>query len=185
MKMVTCAYPPDWSFSETLALPIFLDQIPLRGVAGRIDFRLGGLISGLLLEELLERNEDWLLINSARRIAPELFLIPAGQSQELNLEKVFQWMRRACDKLKGALVKECALGIGDLYRREFGMREFSQAIIQAVNSSELEVVKLYVEFELAEKLAKEINRWLFHSSIEKPVELKVVLVPEFLMEKPL
>ena len=183
MKLLTCAYPPDWSFSETVALPIFLDQIPLRGMAGRIDFRLGGLISGLLLEELLARNEDWLLINSARRIAPELFLIPAGKSEELNLEKVFQWMRRAFGKLASAGVKECALGIGDLYRREFGMREFSEAIIQAVNFFQLEVVKLYVEFELAERLAKEINRWLFHSSTEKPVELKLVLVPEFLLEK--
>ena len=82
MKIIACAYPADWAFDDTIALPVFLDQVPPRGIAGRIDFRLQGLISGLMLEQLVNKDDPWLLISPDRKVAPELLLVPAGTWDE-------------------------------------------------------------------------------------------------------
>jgi len=183
MKITACAYPPDWSLQETIALPVFLDQMPPKGDTGRMDFRLKGLISGLALQELFEGNGDWLLIDSKRPLAPQIFLIALPESKNLGLDKVSRWLEKTCSKLAQAGARNCALVIGDLYRRNFTIKEFSEAVIKALLNRPMERVKLYVGFEIAEILAQELSRWLSHLRPEKPVEMGIDFLPEFFEEK--
>ncbi len=183
MRVVACAYPPDWSLRETIALPVFLDQMPPRGETGRMDFRLKGLISGLALQELFEGNGDWLLIDFNRQLAPQIFLIALKQSRNLSLDQVAGWLDQACRKLARAGARNCGLAISDLYRGNFTIKEFSEAVLRALVDQPLDRVKLYAGFELAELLAQELGRWVAHLRPEKPVELGIHFLPEFFEEK--
>ncbi len=183
MKIVTCAYPPDWSLRETIVLPVFVDQVPPRGATGRIDFRLRGLISGLALQELFEGNGDWLLIDKNRPLAPQIFLISLGHSRELSLPTVDAWLGKACSTLVAAGARNCSLAIGDLFRENFSLKEFSESVIKALIAEPLEKVKLYAGYGLAEMLGSELSRWVSHLRPGKPVELSTDLLPEFFEEK--
>lgn len=178
MKMIAATYPPDWSLKETVALPVFTDQVPPRGVTGRIDFRLQGLISGLILERLFAKEDYWLLINPERTVAPELFLVPLGKSDSLSLDKVSNWFQRVCAKLAGAGARRYALAAEDLYRPEFGIKDFSGALIKSLARYPLEEIKLYANPELAEKLVQELGRWSYHFKTENPIELSVANIPD-------
>jgi len=178
MRLIAATYPPDWSLKETIALPVFMDQVPPRGGTGRIDFRLNGLISGLILEQLFEKEDYWLLINPERMVAPELFLAPLGKTESFNLEKAANWFQRVARKLAGAGARSFALVAEDLYRPEFGLKDFSGALIKSLVSYPFEQVKLYASPGLAEKLVSELGRWAYHFQAGNPLELGVAKIPD-------
>jgi hypothetical protein len=183
MRMVACAYPPDWAVKETIALPIFSDQVPLRGLAGRIDFRLNGLISGLLLEQLIQKDDYWLLINPERIVAPELLLVPAGLAASVDLEKVSRWLQKVCAKLAGAGAQRYSIAVNDLYRFEFSTKDFAGLLIKTLADYQPEEVRLYVNLDLSELLVQELSRWLHHVKIDGTVELMRSVVPVPFQEK--
>jgi len=183
MKAVACAYPADWAVKETVALPVFTDQIPPKGATGRIDFRLQGLISGLIMEQLVDKDDYWLIINPNRMVAPELLLVPLGSTETLGLEKVSVWFQKVCEKLSGAGAKNFSVAVGDLYRPEFQMKEFSGVLIKCLLKFSFEQVKFYSRLDLAEKLVQELNRWKYHFKDEQPIELDLVDIPEVFGEK--
>jgi len=183
MRMVACAYPPDWAVKETVALPVFSDQVPPRGLVGRIDFRLNGLISGLILEQLIRKDDYWLLINSERMVAPELLLVPAGPAAAIDLEKVSRWFQRACAKLAGAGARRYSIAVNDLYRFEFSPKDFAGSLIKTLADYQPEEVRLYVNLDLSELLIQELSRWLHHLQIDGRVELLQSVVPEPFQEK--
>jgi len=178
MKVIACAFPPDWAVRETLALPVFLDQVPPKGLAGRIDFRLNGLISGLLLERLLGKDDPWLLLNPERMVAPELLLVPLGNHEALNLERVERWLNKTTDQLFAAGARSFALAVQDLYRPEFPSREFAGSLLRSLLRCQFELVKFYTDLDLAEKLVQEFSRWMYHYQSETPVEFSVRDIPE-------
>jgi len=178
MKILACAYPPDWAPRETLALPVFLDQLPPRGLAGRIDFRLNGLVSGLILEQLLNKDDPWLLLNPERMVAPELLLVPIESHEQLDLARSERWFSKTADKLFAAGARSFSLALQDLYRPEFPVREFAGGLLRSLLGHEFEVVKFYTDLELAEKLLQEFNRWLYHYQSKTPVEFMRKDYPE-------
>ena len=182
MKITACAYPPDWAQNEMLALPVFSDQAPARGIAGRIDFRLNGLISGLILEQLLKKDDPWLLINLERKVAPRLLLASAGEADALTLDSSAKSLQRTAAKLFNAGARSYALDVGDLYRPEFPIREFAGNVLRSLIPYQLEQVKLYVGLNLADKLVQELGRWLHYYKPEAPVEFSLRVIPEMFEE---
>ena len=180
MKIKICAYPVDWTEQEALAVPVIIDQIPPQGSLGRLDFRLKGLITGMLWEELFEKGESWLLINLAGKITQALLLEVAGQKNNLSLELLQNWCERAINKLLGAGAKKPSLAIDNLFHDFFPMKDFTGAVIKPLVKKLPAQVDIFTGKEKANGFFQETERWLHHFQLEKPVELELCWTPDFL-----
>ncbi len=183
MKLRVCSYPVDWDLHQILALPVFEDQLPPRGSTGRIDFRLQGLITGMILENLFPPQENWLLMNLTGKLASSLFLVGAGRREQLNLQLVARWSEQVCQKLVKAGAKFFSLAIDQLYLDNFFLKDFCEALLKAFLSLPAERINLYPGEELAPKLSKEVERWLYHFRSQRELELEIVWTPELLKRR--
>ena len=93
-------------------------------------------------------------------------------------------MQRVAGKLAGAGVRSFALVVEDLYRPEFGLKDFSGALVKSLMNHPFEQVKLYASPGLADKLVSELGRWAYHFQANSPLELCVSKIPDAFEVKP-
>ena len=82
---------PDLPKHKCLALGIFADEKPPRGICGFIDWRLNGFISRAIKEKRIQGElEEKIIIPFPARIGSEmLLLIGLGKVAELNYDKIY------------------------------------------------------------------------------------------------
>ncbi len=128
---------------------VALDERPLRGPAGRLDWRLCGLLSRYLIRERYtgQLGED-MLVTTVRRLPFQgIFLFGLGRTHEIEPSLARQLAARAAGVLLKADVSSTVLGIWDLTREripfEEGIESFligcSRARANGVRRDELHV----------------------------------------------
>ncbi len=108
--------PPDFASldqlkTETLCLPLFVDERPLRGVAGLIDWRLCGRISELLMQGKLRGDVGEAVLMPARpRLTPERLLwLGAGDRNDLDEARFRELVRTLMERLVRLRVRSASL----------------------------------------------------------------------------
>ncbi len=102
-----------------------LDERPLRGPAGRLDWRLCGLLSRYLIRERYtgQLGED-MLVTTVRRLPFQgVFLFGLGRTGEIDASLARQLSARAAGVLLKANVGSAVLGIWDLTRERITFEE--------------------------------------------------------------
>lgn len=92
---------------------IFSDVRPPRGLAGKIDWYLGGFISRLLLEEKLrgEMGENTLVAIQHKLLTSRLLLVGMGVSNQLLPETVAAQFRRVAGIIRNLRLQRIAIEI--------------------------------------------------------------------------
>jgi hypothetical protein len=108
--------PPDLASldqlkTETLCLPLFSDERPLRGAPGLIDWRLCGRVSELLVSGKMRGELGEAVLMPARpRLTPERLLwLGAGVRAELDEARFRAFMRDLLERLMRLKVRTAAL----------------------------------------------------------------------------
>jgi hypothetical protein len=97
--------------TETLCLPLFTDERPLRGAPGLVDWRLCGRISELLMSGKMRGELGEAVLMPARpRLTPERLLwLGAGPRAELDEARVRQFVREVMERLVKLRVRTSAI----------------------------------------------------------------------------
>ena len=106
-------YPLDDLRHDILALGIFTDQRPLRGLAGYLDWRMHGRISALLQQGFLTGDaNDHLLSNTNGRIGTDrLLVVGMGRSAALDVGTFGTAMKTIRSTLTGLKIDSVALAV--------------------------------------------------------------------------
>lgn len=113
MQIILSTEAPDLPEHECLALGIFSDEKPPRGICGLIDWRLNGFISreikqGRISGEFLEK----IVIPFPERIgAAMLFLCGLGPLADFNYERVYQSAYQIVGAVDGMLLNNFAFDL--------------------------------------------------------------------------
>lgn len=97
--------------AEALCLPFFVDERPMRGAPGLVDFRLCGRISEQLVRQRMggEIGEIVLMPARPRLMAERLLWVGAGRRAELDEARFCDWVARVMGCLVGLRVRTVAL----------------------------------------------------------------------------
>jgi hypothetical protein len=97
--------------TETLCLPLFTDERPLRGAPGLVDWRLCGRISELLMSGKMRGEAGEAVLMPARpRLTPERLLwVGTGARAELDEARVRQFVREVMERLVKLRVRTAAV----------------------------------------------------------------------------
>jgi hypothetical protein len=97
--------------TETLCLPLFVDERPLKGVAGLIDWRLCGRVSELLVSGKLRGDLGEAVLMPARpRLTPERLLwVGTGTRGELDEARFREFVRSLMERLVRLRVRTAGL----------------------------------------------------------------------------
>jgi hypothetical protein len=97
--------------TETLCLPLFTDERPLRGAPGLVDWRLCGRISELLTSGRMRGEVGEAVLMPARpRLTPERLLwLGTGPRAELDEARVRQFVREVMERLVKLRVRTAAI----------------------------------------------------------------------------
>jgi hypothetical protein len=97
--------------TETLCLPLFTDERPLRGAPGLVDWRLCGRISELLTSGKMRGEAGEAVLMPARpRLTPERLLwLGTGARDELDEMRVRQFVRQVMERLVKLRVRTAAI----------------------------------------------------------------------------
>lgn len=97
--------------TETLCLPLFTDERPLRGAPGLIDWRLCGRISELLVSGKMKGEPGEAVLMPARpRLTPERLLwLGTGARAELDEARVRRFVRDVMERLVLLRVRTAAV----------------------------------------------------------------------------
>ncbi len=116
MKIVLTVTPIEKIFSQCAVCFLPQDMRPLRGVVGRVDWAMNGLISRLIVEEKVSGGFlESVLIRPGRYLASEKLLIfGIGPYGECHQKKVAQVGERLIHVLEGLHVNDISLSLPPL-----------------------------------------------------------------------
>jgi hypothetical protein len=88
---------------------LFLEELPLRGGAGRIDWRLCGLVSELLAGGRIHghRDEALLMPSEGRMRAPRVMLVGLGRREDYRSPQL-------AESIRSVMLRAVGLGVGSL-----------------------------------------------------------------------
>ncbi len=117
---------------DAAACGVVLDERPLHGPAGRIDWRLCGKLSQQLLERRYQGalGEDMLVSTGARLPFGRTFLFGLGRDQDIDEALVRQVVGRSAGVLIRAGVTSVAMGLWDLTRERLPFEDGLEAFLQ-------------------------------------------------------
>jgi hypothetical protein len=139
--------------TDSIAVFLFEDVVPLRGMAGMIDWRLNGMVSGLLLGGLLtaKPGENFLIPLKPRLMSWKLFGFGLGRAADFSIEGVQRAVGRAFEVLNRAAVHSTALMLPgrseDLYGPDEGVAEMRGILRKGYDLDELVMVDRFVNPE--------------------------------------
>ncbi len=160
--------PADRRYTDPLALPVFTDQRPPRGVAGRVDWRRNGLISRWL-EEHPWRESDFHLLHHPAQAFPTLFLRPSGQFEALSAQRIIDIIADLTAATARAGVTRFSLAITDLFPEDTALKDFAEDVFEGLAkglsgpwADKVELIRLFWRGEDAETLVRELRRFRHH-----------------------
>lgn len=179
--------PADRRYADPVALPVFSDQRPPRGVAGRIDWRRGGLISRWL-EEHPRRESDLHLYHQPAQAFPTLLLRPSGPFEDLSSQRIIDIIADLLGATARAGLTRFGLGIADLFPEDTALKEFAEDVFEGLAKGlsgpwggKVEMIRLFWRETDAEALVRELRRFRHH--LEKPESWEVFLETDAPREK--
>jgi hypothetical protein len=174
LQVLISKLPVDRLFHEPVGIPVFADQLPLRRTAGRLDWRLRGLLSRMLLEEILCPGPPFLLARSPKSAFPAVMVFWAGEFQNLSLKEIAKWTEWASCTMAQAGAKFFSLAAWDLFDESRPISEFASKVLEGLHlglagpeQSMARGVRLVWEPKSAELFLQELRRARHrHSSLE-------------------
>lgn len=171
--------PADRRYAEPLALPIFFDQRPPRRVAGRVDWRRGGIISQWL-EEVSWRESDFHLLYHPGRAFPSLLLRPCGSLEELTGQRRVKILAELVRALSRAGAIRFSVAVLDLCVEDYPLREFAEEVFEGLTAGlagasreRVEQIRLLWREEDAEGLVRELRRFRHHQEATRGWEIEL------------
>ena len=171
--------PADRRYADPIALPVFNDQRPPRGVAGWVDWRRGGLISQWL-EEHPWRESDLHLIHHPAKAFPTLLLRPSGQFEALSAQRIIDIIADLIAASARAGLTRFSLAIADLFPEDTALKDFAEDVFEGLakglagpRGDRVEMIRLFWRESDAEALVRELRRFRHH--LEKAESWEVLL----------
>ena len=171
--------PADRRYTDPIALPIFTDQRPPCGVAGRVDWRRSGLLSRWL-EDHPWRESDFHLLHHPSLAFPSLLLRPSGAFDELSGQRIVTIVADLTATLARAGASRFSLAILDLCPEDYTIRDFAEDVFEGLAkglsgpwAAKVELIRLLWREEDAESLLRELRRFRHH--LENPESWEVSL----------
>jgi hypothetical protein len=160
--------PADRRYTDPLAIPVFADQRPPRGVAGRVDWRRNGLISKWL-EEHPQRESDFHLLHHPDRAFPTLFLRPSGQFDDLSAQRIIDIIAELVAAAARAGVTRFSLALADLFPEDTAIKDFAEGVFEGLTKGlsgpwgeKVELIRLFWREPEAETMVRELRRFRHH-----------------------
>jgi Cytosol aminopeptidase family, N-terminal domain len=128
---------------DALCISVFDDERPLRGVAGLVDWRMGGRLSRLLQSKRSTGASGESIMLPAGKKLPmtRIFWFGLGPSKGYGEDRLRQDLRWMADVLKAANVGECAL---QLPGRSLGLIGARRAIELVLEDAHLRLQQLTI-----------------------------------------
>jgi len=165
LQVLVSKLPVDRFFHEPVGIPVFADQLPLRRTAGRVDWRLRGILSRMLLEEILCPGQPFLLARSPKSAFPAVMVFWAGEFQSLSLKGIAEWTEWATCTMAQAGAKFFTLAAWDLFDESRPISEFASRVLEGLylgltgpEQSMARGVRLVWEPKSAEPFLQELRR---------------------------
>ena len=131
MQVILSTESQDLPRHKCLALSIFSDEKPPRGICGFIDWRLNGFIStemkqGRIGGEFLEK----IVIPFPRRVGAEiLFLFGMGPLAELNYERIYKSAYHIAEAIDGMKITDFAFDLPGENRSNLALAGITESMI--------------------------------------------------------
>ena len=168
----------EWLESDLLVVPVFSDERPLKGFSGRIDWRLNGKISKLILKQTISGKfgETTIFSPKSKIKVKKLFIVGLGNKDhltEINLQTAFSWVSKTIDGLN---LQNFSIPLSqfsnhqlsfervsriylEYFSRPIDSKPFSESIVIVDNKTELHEV------------ANHIKR--FEQTVSFPIQLEI------------
>lgn len=139
--------------TDSIAVFLFENVVPLRGMAGVIDWRLNGMVSGLILKGLLtgRAGEKFLVPLRPRLASWKLFGFGLGRVEDFSIERVQPAVGESFAVLNRAAVHSTALMLPgrseDIYGPDEGVVEIRRILRQGYDLDELVIADRFANPE--------------------------------------
>ena len=116
-----------------IALGVFEDERPLKGMTGFVDWRLHGLLSRLLLDQRVEGAllEGCLIPSRGRLPMDKVFLFGLGSLEKLNAQVFQRVAHQVIGTMAKARVDHFAVSLWDLTRGRVAPEEAARIVLRA------------------------------------------------------
>jgi hypothetical protein len=176
MILRVTAVPCDQFFLDPLGLPVFTDVRPPHREAGRVDFRLGGVLSRWLREGLIDPASPTPVLFSpgSGGTFPVLLVAGAGAFGQLSAPAVERLLAGMTETFLQAKVPLFALAVRDFKRANTPARDSAETILRglahgvSLAGAPVEaVVRLHWDEDEADALLHELKRVRHHHPATK------------------
>lgn len=131
MQVILAPEPPDISLYKCLALGIFSDEKPPRGICGLIDWRINGLISReIKAGRITGQFREKVVIPFPGRIGSEILLLfGLGRLAELSYEKIYTSGYEIAEAIAGMKISDFAFDLQGENRSNLPLAAVVESII--------------------------------------------------------
>jgi|GEM_PF-3008914 len=180
MIVQVTSLPVDQFPFEPLGVPLFQDMRPPRKEAGRVDFRLAGMISDRIEEGALDPASTKPLLFSPGQDKPFPVLVFAGcgNFDELSAPAIEKIIAGITETLLRAKSKSFGIAARDLKRPLAPARDSAEILIRGLTHgaqmAEIlsgAVIRVHWEAEEAELLVSEMRRFRKHVAVSRDWEI--------------
>jgi hypothetical protein len=165
MKIMVQDRNVDRAFQEPLAIPLFTDQRPPRRSTGRVDWKLGGMLSRMLLEEIIEPGLPLLLERGQVKPFPEIMLLCAGEYKNISDQGAVRWIQWALSTMALAGARFFTIAVWDLFDEQSTIQDFAARVLKGIRGGlsglahkRVNAVRLVWEPGTAELFIQELRR---------------------------
>jgi len=143
---------------------LFYEELPLRGGAGRIDWRLCGLVSELLADGRIHghRDEALLMPSEGRMRAPRVMLVGLGRRADYRSPQVAESMR-------SVMLRAVGLGVSSLALPPLGVAPFLRGFVDGCGAGsrpvQLHLILPDERHSLALRALQDASRALDHPEL--------------------
>jgi hypothetical protein len=134
MQLTISTENPDLLKHKCLALGIFADEKPPRGICGFIDWRLNGMISSEIKQGRISGEfKEKIIIPFPRRIGSEMLLLfGLGNSYEINYDKIYNAAYIIAKAVDGMFLKNFAFEICGEDRSNLVTSNITEAMVTGI-----------------------------------------------------
>lgn len=163
MHVMVSNVPVDRMYRDPVAIPVFADQLPLRRAAGRIDWRLGGLLTRLIIEDIISPGRPFLLERESAKSFPAVMVFPSGARKAMSMTGIKAWIEWASGTMARAGARFFNIAVWDLYDNEglisdFALNTLEGLHVGAETETKLRGIRIIWEPGKAEDFAHELRK---------------------------
>jgi len=145
MQLIISTENPDLPKHKCLALGIFADEKPPRGICGLIDWRLNGMISREIKQGRIRGEfKEKIVIPFPRRIGAEMLLLCGlGNSHDINYDKIYNAAYLIAETIYGMSLRSFAFDICGEDRSRLVTSNITEAMVTGIFdflSTDIEII---------------------------------------------